>query len=308
MRDLVLFALAGFAASLVDGALGMGFGPTSSSILLGAGLTPAAVSTSVNLAKVATGVVAGVSHWRFRNINKRLVLNLAVPGCIGAIVGVTLLSNIDGATIRPLLAVLLSVIGLRILVRFARASTTTASENPESEDDSNSMPPGGERGVKVAALLGGITNGMIGAWGPVVTPFLLHRGVRPRYAIGSVNTAEIAVASASAFSLLASMGRGGFNVAVVVAMLVGGVLAAPVAAWLIRYVPPRPMGISVAALLLLTNARELAAWGGLSSGPWVWAIYLGVIGLVTIAVLSARLRPLSAAPSPNVNAAPSPTA
>jgi uncharacterized membrane protein YfcA len=308
MRDLLLFALAGFAASLVDGALGMGFGPTSSSILLGAGLTPAAVSTSVNLAKVATGVVAGISHWRFRNINKRLVLNLAIPGCIGAIVGVTLLSNINGATIRPLLAVLLSVIGLRILVRFGRASGMKASENPESENDPNSMPPFNERGVKVAALLGGITNGMIGAWGPVVTPFLLHRGVRPRYAIGSVNTAEIAVASASAFSLLASMGRGGFNVAVVAAMLVGGVLAAPVAAWLIRYVPPRPMGIAVASLLLLTNARELATWGGLASGPWIWAIYLGVIGLVTIAILSSRLRPLSTAPAPSVSAASSPTA
>jgi uncharacterized membrane protein YfcA len=307
MRDLLLFALAGFAASLVDGALGMGFGPTSSSILLGAGLTPAAVSASVNLAKVATGVVAGISHWRFRNINKRLVLNLAIPGCVGAIVGVTLLSNINGATIRPLLAVLLSVIGLRILVRFARASGTKESENPESENDPNSMPPFNERGVKVAALLGGITNGMIGAWGPVVTPFLLHRGVRPRYAIGSVNTAEIAVASASAFSLLASMGRGGFNVAVVVAMLIGGVVAAPVAAWLIRYVPARPMGIAVASLLLLTNARELAAWGGLGSGPWVWAIYVGVIGLVTIAILSGRVRPLSAAPSPSVTTA-SPTA
>ena len=79
--------VAGFAASLVDGALGMGFGPTSSSILLGSGLAPAAVSTSVNLAKVATGVVAAVSHWRFRNIDTRLVLKLAVPGCVGAVLG-----------------------------------------------------------------------------------------------------------------------------------------------------------------------------------------------------------------------------
>src|SRR6188508_3412850 len=117
MRDLLLFALAGFAASFVDGALGMGFGPTSSSILLGAGLAPAAVSTVVNLAKIATGVAAGVSHWRFKNIDKKLVLNLAVPGCIGAVAGVTILSNISGATIRPLLAALLTVIGVRILVR-----------------------------------------------------------------------------------------------------------------------------------------------------------------------------------------------
>ena len=118
--DLFLVLLAGFAASLVDGALGMGFGPTSSSILLGTGLSPAAVSSTVNLAKVATGIAAAISHWRFRNIDHRLVLKLAIPGCLGAIVGVTVLSNVDAATIRPVLAVLLILIGLRILVRFSR--------------------------------------------------------------------------------------------------------------------------------------------------------------------------------------------
>jgi uncharacterized membrane protein YfcA len=291
MRDLLLFALAGFAASLVDGALGMGFGPTSSSILLGAGLTPAAVSASVNLAKVATGVVAGVSHWRFKNIDKGLVLSLAIPGVVGALVGVTILSNVNSAVIKPLLAVLLSVIGLRILFRFARSNSTGHSATPESDGPPTTRPAAyHEWGTKVAALIGGITNGMIGAWGPVVTPYLLHRDVRPRYAIGSVNTAEVAVASASAFSLLVSMGKGGFNVAIVIAMLVGGVIAAPVAAWLIRYVPARPMGIAVAALLLLTNARELAAWSGLGSGPWVWAIYGAVIAVITIAIVTSRFR------------------
>ena len=86
------------------------------------------------------------------------------------------------------------------------------------------------------------------------------------------------------------MGKGGFNVAIVIAMLVGGVIAAPVAAWLIRYVPARPMGIAVAALLLLTNARELAAWSGLGSGPWVWAIYGAVIAVVIMAIVTSRLR------------------
>jgi uncharacterized membrane protein YfcA len=298
MRDLLLFGLAGFAASLVDGALGMGFGPTSSSILLGAGLTPAAVSASVNLAKVATGIAAGVSHWRFKNIDKRLVLSLAIPGVIGALIGVTILSNVNGAIVKPLLAILLSVIGLRILVRFSRMNGSSPAESSDSGDVSTMRPAAyDERGTKLAAVIGGITNGMIGAWGPVVTPYLLHRGVQPRYAIGSVNTAEVAVASASAFSLLASMGRGGFNVSVVIAMLLGGLIAAPVAAWLIRYVPARPMGIAVAALLLLTNARELAAWSGLRSSPWVWAIYGGIVAAIGFAVLTSRLRarPLPAA-------------
>lgn len=295
MRDLVLFALAGFAASLVDGALGMGFGPTSSSILLGAGLAPAAVSTCVNLAKVATGVVAAISHWRFKNIDRRLVLNLAVPGCVGAVIGVTVLSKVNGATLRPILAVLLTVIGIRILFRFARSNGAKAQAT-EGEADLKVAPEHNVPGVRIAALVGGITNGMIGAWGPVVTPFLLHRDVRPRYAIGSVNTAEVAVASASAFSLLAAVGRGGFDVAVLVAMLLGGIIAAPVAAWLIRHIPPKPMGVSVAVLLLLTNGKELAAFAGLR-GSWSFAIYGAIAALVAIVLLTVRPRALSPAPS-----------
>ena len=207
MRDLFLFAIAGFAASLVDGALGMGFGPTSSSILLAAGLAPTAVSASVNLAKVVTGIVAAISHWKFRNLDKALVLQLAIPGCLGALVGVYVLSSIDGTTLRPYLAMLLTIIGIRILVRFARPIARAEKATAPISGSLKRELVFDRRGVKTAAFLGGVTNGMIGAWGPVVTPFLLHRNVRPRYAIGCVNTAEVAVASASAFSLIASLGR-----------------------------------------------------------------------------------------------------
>jgi uncharacterized membrane protein YfcA len=287
MGHLLLFALAGFAASLVDGALGMGFGPTSSSILLVAGLAPTAVSASVNLAKVVTGLVAGISHWRFHNLDRVLVLRLAVPGCIGALVGVTVLSNINGATLRPYLAMLLTIIGLRILVRFARPLARTEKATAPIVGSLKRELLYDRRGVKVAAFVGGVTNGMIGAWGPVVTPFLLHRGVRPRYAIGCVNTAEIAVASTSAVSLIASLGTAGVNGTMLLAMLLGGAVAAPVAAWVIRYVPPGPMGVAVAGLLLITNARELIAWAGLARGPAVWAVYLGIIAIVVVALLKA---------------------
>ena len=164
MRDLLLFAIAGFAASFVDGALGMGFGPTSSSILLISGLAPAVVSTSVNLAKVVTGIAAGVSHWQFRNLDRRLVLNLALPGCVGAIVGVTVLSSIDGATLRPYLAVLLTLVGVRILIRFAGSSPIPAPTATAAEDGAPLTFD--RRGLTFAALLGGITNGLIGAMGP----------------------------------------------------------------------------------------------------------------------------------------------
>jgi uncharacterized protein len=282
--DLVLVALAGFCASLVDGALGMGFGPTSSSILLGTGLAPASVSTTVNLAKVATGVAAAISHWRFKNADRRLVLRLALPGCLGALIGVTVLASFDGATLRPILAALLLIIGVRILVRFSRPIIPRVVDD---DDDPDRMPPFDDRGVEVVAGAGGVTNGLIGAWGPVVTPFLMHRELPPRFAVGSVNTAEVAVATVAATSLLASLGSGGLDVGVVVAMLLGGVATAPVAAWVVRHIAPRPMGLAVAALLLLTNARELARWADLGAERW-W-IYGGIVALVGLAALRPRL-------------------
>jgi hypothetical protein len=141
--------------------------------------------------------------------------------------------------------------------------------------------------VTIAALLGGITNGLIGAWGPIVTPFLMNRAVHPRFAIGSVNTAEIAVASASAFTLIGSLGLAGVDVRVLLAMLAGGVVAAPLAAWVIRYVPARPMGVAVAVLLLMTNARQVIGWAGVTLGPLSGAVYVAIIALVVLAVRSA---------------------
>ncbi|MBM3674546.1 MAG: sulfite exporter TauE/SafE family protein [Actinobacteria bacterium] len=287
MDNLLLVALAGFLAAMVDGALGMGFGPTSSTLLLSAGIPPAAVSTTVNLAKVASGLAAGVSHWRFRNIDHRLVLQLAIPGAIGAVIGVTVLTHVPADTIRPLLAALLVLVGLRMLLRFSKALPARV-DVAEGAASTEGAPRFDERGVKVVATAGGVTNGLVGAWGPVVTPFLMHKGLEPRFAIGSVNTAEVAVATVAAGSLVASLGRNGFDVGVVVAMMVGGVLAAPLAAWVIRFVPARGMGVAVAALLLLTNVRDLASWGDL--GSIAWAGYGIVVVLALGAALAPRLR------------------
>jgi uncharacterized membrane protein YfcA len=275
MPNLLLVGAAGFAASIVDGSLGMGFGPTSSTILLSTGISPAAASASVNLAKVATGVAAGVSHWRFENIDRRLVLRLAIPGAVGAAIGATVLSNVDGATVRPYLALLLLAVGLRILVRFSR-SLPAAPADDESRMTTNVS------GVEVAATAGGITNGLVGAWGPVVTPFLLHRGVPPRYSIGCVNTAEVAVAVVASGTLL---GTTGVELGVVLAMLIGGVVAAPLAAYVVRYIPPRLLGLAVAGLLLLTQSRELANTDHLPFDRWF--AYIGV----TVAVIVAAFRP-----------------
>jgi uncharacterized membrane protein YfcA len=291
MNDLLVFGLAGFLAAFVDGALGMGFGPTSSTILLGSGMSPAITSTVVNLAKVASGAAGGIAHWRFRNIDHRLVVQLALPGVIGAVIGTTVLANVDGDEIRPFLAMLLLVVGVRILVRFSQRPRVGA---PVGIDPVS--PRFDDRGVGVVGAAGGVTNGLIGAWGPVVTPFLLHRGLAPRYAIGSVNTAEVAVAAAASASLLASLGGGGLDIGVVLAMLTGGVLAAPLAAYAIRYLPARGLGMAVAALLMVTNLRELAGWADIGGARW--GLYALVPTLVGAAVLWPRWRdephPLSA--------------
>ncbi len=284
MAELVVVFLAGFAASLVDGALGMGFGPTSSSILLGTGLSPAAISTTVNLAKVATGITAAVAHWRFDNIDRDLVRRLAIPGCMGALVGVTVLASVEGDTLKPVLAVVLLAMAVRILVRFSRPLSRPAGDGDGNVGDVDPRRYD-TRGTAPVAAAGGVTNGLVGAWGPVVTPFLLHRGLAPRYAIGSVNTAEVAVAVVASGSLLASVGGGGIDVGVVVAMLSGGVVAAPLAAWAIRFLPARALGVAVAGLLFVTNIRELTSSPGLGLVRWT------AFGVAALACAGAALRP-----------------
>ena len=283
MSDLVLVGLAGFVASLVDGALGMGFGPTSSSILLSAGISPAAASTTVNLAKVATGLVAGASHWRFGNIDRPLVLRLAIPGAIGALLGTTVLVFVDGDDLRPVLALVLLTVGLRILLRFSRPLPMRPDTPPDT--DEGALPSYDTRGVEVVAAAGGITNGLVGAWGPVVTPFLLHRGLPPRFAIGSVNTAEIAVALVAAGSLITSLGGEGLEAGVVLSMLAGGMIAAPIAAYVVRYLPARLLGLAVAGLLLVTQARELSGTFDLGAERWI------AYAMVPVVLSAAALRP-----------------
>ncbi len=297
MENLLFVGLAGFFASMVDGALGMGFGPTSSTLLLSSGISPAAVSTTVNLAKVATGIVAGVSHWRFENIDRRLVIKLAWPGAVGAIIGTTILANVDGDDLRPILAILLMAVGLRILFRFSQSlpKETTNHETSESSTNdrstkhksTNKAPAFDERGVKTAAMTGGITNGLVGAWGPVITPFLLQRGIPPRYSIGSVNTAEVAVAFVSAGSLITSLGSKGIELGVMLAMLGGGVAAAPLAAYVVRFLPPRLLGLSVSGLLLLTQTRELANAYDFPGSRWI--AYLSIPAMVGLALIRPRL-------------------
>ncbi len=272
MNEYLVVALAGFLACMVDGSLGMGFGPTSSTILLGTGMSPVSVSATVNIAKVATGVVGGLSHWRFGNVDRRLAVRMAVPGMVGALVGVTVLRSVDASALRPLLATMLIVVAFRILFRFRRSNQAVQTQYSPEEVSL--------RGVGAAGFAGGVTNGLIGAWGPVVTPVLLHKGLTARYTVGSVNAAEVAVAVISVGSLFGAIQGGDVEVGILVAMLIGGVVAAPLAALLARRLPQQKMGIAVAGLLLFTNVRELAGWFGLGWSRWVaYGLVIVLMGL-----------------------------
>jgi uncharacterized membrane protein YfcA len=186
------------------------------------------------------------------------------------------------------------IVGVRILWRFSAPLPVTPA-TAEGEPDTG-LPPYNERGIEIGAAAGGITNGLIGAWGPVVTPMLLHKGLPARFAIGSANTAEVAVAVVASGSLLASLGGEGVDVGVVIAMLLGGVAAAPIAAWTIQHIPPRALGIAVSALLLVTNVRELAGYFGVGLGRW--AAYAVIAGLCALAATQPRLRERVVAAAP----------
>lgn len=247
MRKLVVLALVGLAAQLVDGALGMAYGVTSSTLLLVAGIAPAAASASVHLAEIGTTLAAGVSHWRFGNVDWRVVARIGLPGAVGAFAGATLLSSVSTEAAAPWMSGILLALGAYLLVRFARPVTARVAG------------PLRRRFLAPLGLVAGFVDATGGGgWGPVATPSLLVSGrLEPRKVVGSVDAAEFAVAGAASIGFLVGLGSGGFVWSTVVALLAGGVVAAPVAAWLVRIVPAQLLGAGVGGLIVLTNARTL---------------------------------------------------
>jgi uncharacterized protein len=249
MQTLIVLVVVGFLAQLVDGALGMAYGATSASLVLAAGVAPAAASASVHLAEVGTTAVSGFSHWRFGNIDWRTVRRLGIPGAIGAFIGAIVLSNLSADIAKPWMASILLVLGVYILARF------TLKGAPQKE---------GRRYVRgrfVAPL--GLGAGFIdatggGGWGPVATPTLIASGrMEPRKVIGSVDTSEFLVAIAASAGFLAALGSQGIKTSYVVALLAGGIVAAPIAAWFVRIVTARLLGACVGGLILITNMRTM---------------------------------------------------
>ena len=234
------FVLIGRAAQLVDGALGMAYGLVSSSVLLGMGLPPAQVSASIHAAEVFTTGASGASHIALGNVDRRLFLRLAIPGVVGGVIGAYVLTQLPGDLIRPFIYLYLLVLAVLILVRA-----------------SGRMVPRREvRRVPVLGFFAGLLDASGGGgWGPLATSTLLAGGGQARTVIGSVNAAEFVVTLAVSITFFLSIGIE--HLQIVLGLLVGGMIAAPVAALLVRRVREKWVLVAVGLLVLCISLYQI---------------------------------------------------
>ena len=233
--------LVGLLAQLVDGSLGMAYGITSTSFLIGIGATPAAASGAVHVAEIFTTAFSGISHIKFGNVHKDLFKKLVIPGVIGGIVGAYILTSIDGKLIKPYITVYLLLMGLFIL---RKAFVLIKHNNKKIKH------------VRKLALTGGFLDAIGGGgWGPIVTSSLIGQGNSPRHTIGSVNTAEFFVSFATGitFILLGSAGHW----ILVAGLIIGGLFSAPFAAYLTSKLSTKKLLIAVGFLITAISIYNL---------------------------------------------------
>ncbi len=244
---LLPFIAIGFAAQLIDGALGMAYGVISTTLLLAIGLPPKAASAGTHAAETFTTGISGLSHIYHRNVDWKLFAKLAVPGVIGGVAGAYFLSNIDSTAIKPYVQSYLTAIGLWLIWRSTHVIHRT--EDP--------------RIVTPLGLFGGFldaTGG--GGWGPVVTSNLLLQGSNPRTTIGTVNTVEFLLTLSISITFLIHLGWETFTTATL-GLLIGGVVAAPLGAILAKHIPANRLLLLVGIVLTLTSLYGIAKTLGL---------------------------------------------
>lgn len=282
MKRLIILALIGLAAQLVDGSLGMAYGVTSSSLLLMFGIAPAAASASVHMAEVVTTAASGVSHIKFGNVDKQVVFRLIIPGSIGAFIGACFLGSIPGDIIKPYVSIFLLILGFFVLYRFLLKSNLPK------------LPVSAKMGKKHFVPLGFIagffdaTGG--GGWGPIATPVLLTSNrMEPRKVIGSVDTSEFAIAVSSTLGFLITLGWTQISFQWVAALIIGGLIAAPIAAWLVKVIPTNLLGTLVGGIIIITNIRTLL--GALDASHSISLFtYLVLLSLWTAAVVNVIIK------------------
>lgn len=239
--DFLVFVGIGLAAQIVDGALGMAYGVITASMLLAFGLPPSLVSASVHSAEVAVTGVSGISHGFFGNIDRKLLLALAIPGVIGGVVGALLVSRLQWPLLKPLVAIYLMFLGARLLMRVWRK---------EGGQEAHA------RGMTPLALVAGFLDAMTGGgWGSLTTSSLVARHHEPRIAIGTAHAAKFFVSLAITLVFLVTLGFS--HAQIVLGLMTGGVLAAPFAAWLTRRVPARILMGCVGSVVVLLGTRNL---------------------------------------------------
>jgi uncharacterized membrane protein YfcA len=266
VKTLVLLALVGLGAQLVDGSLGMAYGVTSTTLLLAIGTNPAVASATIHLAEIGTTLASGLAHWKFGNVDWKVVAKVGVPGAVGAFAGATFLSNLSTEVAAPVMSLILVSLGVYLLVRFTLRGI----------DRRNLGKPVRKRFLGPLGLVAGFVDATGGGgWGPVGTPALLASGrMEPRKVIGSIDTSEFLVALAASLGFLVALGSQGINPVWVAGLLGGGLVAAPIAAWLVRHIPPRMLGSLVGGVIVLTNTRTLLKSDWIDAAePVRYAIY-----------------------------------
>lgn len=251
MWIVLAFALAGGLAQLVDGTLGMGFGVTSATVLLLVGTAPATASAATHAAKLPTTLVSGIAHWREGNVDKRILIRVALPGMIGGFLGAVVLTNISLEAAKGWMSGLLIFFGIVIFARFG--FNFRIIPVPQNGETARWLSPIGVLGGFVDATGGG-------GWGPVVTPSLMTvTAHEPRKVVGTVNAAEFLLALSVSIGFLFGIAHEDIPWSAVAGLVVGGVIVAPFAARLAGRLPHAPMGTMVGGLIFLVNGVNIVA-------------------------------------------------
>jgi len=236
---LIAFILVGFLAQMIDGALGMAYGVTSTSILLSVGVSPVAASASVHTAEIFTSGASGISHLKLQNIDFMLFKKLLLPGVIGGVLGAYILSSIPGKTIKPFIAIYLLLMGLKIIFK---------SQNHTLKKQSTAITP--------LALTGGFCDAIGGGgWGPVVTSTLVAKGNNPQTTIGSVNLTEFFVTISEVITFIMVIKLIYWEI--ILGLIIGGVIAAPLAAYTCKKIPSKKLMLMVGVLIIVLSLRTI---------------------------------------------------
>lgn len=245
----IFFALAGSIAQLIDGTLGMGFGLTSSTLLLTLGASAAVASAAVHAAEIGTTLASGASHWHAENIDKKILFKLAIPGGIGALLGATFLSSIDLSSAKVFISTLLLLLGFLLLYR----NIFTPVKSEISLETTN------PRFLTYLGFTGGFVDASGGGgWGPIVTPTLMTTTqIEPRKIIGTVSASEFIIAVSASLGFLLNIARLDINWAIVGGLALGGSLMAPIAARIVVKLPRKQIGILVGVAVIVINGYRI---------------------------------------------------